>query len=61
MLKIAGDEFFGGLLTPAVRVPVTIEYVDFQMEIDTGAAASILSYADYERHFKYLAAMASKQ
>ena len=25
------------------------------MEIDTGAAASILSYADYERYFKYLA------
>ena len=25
------------------------------MEVDTGVAASILSYADYERYFKYLA------
>jgi len=25
------------------------------MEVDTGAAASIMSYTDYERHFKYLA------
>ena len=40
---------------PAVKVPVRIEDVEFRMEIDTGAAASILSYADYERYFKYLA------
>ena len=40
---------------PAVKVPVRIEDVDFQMEVDTGAAASIMSYTDYERHFKYLA------
>ena len=39
---------------PAVKVPVRIE-VDFQMEVDTGAAASIMSYTDYERYFKYLA------
>ena len=32
-----------------------IEDVDFQMEVDTGAAASIMSYTDYERYFKYLA------
>lgn len=25
------------------------------MEVDTGAAASVMSYADYERNFKYLA------
>ena len=40
---------------PAVKVPVRIEDVDFQMEVDTGAAASIMSYTDYERYFKYLA------
>ena len=39
----------------AVKVPVRIEDVDFQMEVDTGAAASIMSYTDYERYFKYLA------
>ena len=65
------DEFFGsifsldgvhhtesrnsGISAPAVKVPVRIEDVEFQMEVDTGAAASILSYADYERYFKYLA------
>ena len=32
-----------------------IEDVDFQMEVDTRAAAFIMSYKDYERHFKYLA------
>ena len=44
-----------GLSAPAVKVPVQIEDVQFQMEVDTGAAASILNYADYERYFKYLA------
>ena len=38
-----------------MKVPVTIEDIDFQMGIDTGAAASILSYVEYERHFMYLA------
>ena len=32
-----------------------IEGVDFQMEVDTGAAASIMNYTDYVRYFKYLA------
>ena len=32
-----------------------IEDVDFQMEVDTGAAASIMNYTDYARYFKYLA------
>ena len=41
--------------SPAVKVPVRIEDVEFRMEIYTGAAASILSYSDYERYFKYLA------
>ena len=41
--------------SPAVKVPVWIEDVDFQMEVDTGAAASIMSYTDYEQYFKYLA------
>jgi len=40
---------------PAVKVPVRIEDADFQMEVDMGAAASIMSYTDYERYFKYLA------
>ena len=40
---------------PAVKVPVRIEDVDFQMEVDTGTVASIMSYTDYERYFKYLA------
>jgi len=67
----AEDEFFGsifnfdgvhhtesrnsGISAPAFKVPVQIEVVEFQMEVDTGAAASILSYADYERYFKNLA------
>ena len=38
-----------------VKVPVLIEDTEFLMEVDTGAAASILSYSDYDRHFKYLA------
>ena len=65
-----GDEFLGSVFNlvenqkpesqksrisaPAVRVPVLIEDVQFQMEVDTGASASILNYADYERYFKYL-------
>ena len=40
---------------PAVKVPVRIADVDFQMEVDTVAAASIMSYTVYERYFKYLA------
>ena len=32
-----------------------IEGVEFRMEIETGAAASILYYTDYGRYFKYLA------
>ena len=32
-----------------------IEGVDFQMEADTGAAASIMSYTDYAPYFEYLA------
>ena len=40
---------------PAVKVPVRIEDVDFQMEVDTGATTSTMSYTDYERYFKYLA------
>ena len=32
-----------------------IEDTEFLMEVDTGAEASILSFSDYERHFKYLA------
>ena len=44
-----------GLSAPAVKVPVLIEDVNFQMEVDTGASVSILNYSDYERHFKYLA------
>ena len=32
-----------------------IEGVEFRMEVETGAAASILYYTDYERYFKYLA------
>ena len=40
---------------PAVKVPVRIEDVDFQMEVDTGAAASVMNYTDYARYFKCLA------
>ena len=29
--------------------------LEFRMEVETGAAASILYYTDYERYFKYLA------
>lgn len=49
-----------GLLTPSVKVPGTIEDVDFEMAKDTGAAASILSYVNYERHFK-VSTTASRQ
>ena len=38
-----------------MKVSVQIEGVEFRMEIETGAAASILYYTDYERYFKYLA------
>ena len=43
-----------------MKVPVQIEGVEFQMEVDTGAAASILYYTDYERYFKYLAVRPSR-
>ena len=36
-----------------------IEGVEFRMKVETGAAASILYYTDYERYFKYLAVRAS--
>ena len=32
-----------------------VEDVDFQMEVDTRAAASRMSYTDYAQYFKYLA------
>ena len=38
---------------PRVKVPVQTENVKFNMEVDTGAAASILNYEDYERYFKH--------
>ena len=63
------EEFFGSLFSlernqkpeirkprlaaPAVKVPVRIEHVEFHMEVDTGAAASILNYEDYERYFNH--------
>ena len=37
-----------------MKVSVQIEGVEFRMEVETGAAASILYYTDYERYFKYL-------
>ena len=40
---------------PPVTVPVRIEGVDPHMEVDTGAASSIMNYTDYVRYFKYLA------
>ena len=43
------------ILSPAVKVPVRIEVVEFLMEVDSGAAASTFCYADYERYLKYLA------
>ena len=39
---------------PAVKVPVRIEGVHLQMEVDTGAAASFMNYTNYARYFKYL-------
>ena len=44
-----------GLSVPAVRIHEQIEDVRLQMEVDKGAAASILNYIDYERYLKYLA------
>ena len=38
-----------------MKVSVQIEGVEFRMEVETGAAASILYYTDYERYFEYLA------
>ena len=37
-----------------MKVPVQIEGVEFRMEVDTGAAASILYYTDYERYLSTL-------
>ncbi|XP_067048638.1 uncharacterized protein [Acropora muricata] len=42
------------LSAPAVTVPVRMEGVDLQMEVDTGVASSIMNYMDYLRYFKYL-------
>ena len=41
-----------------MKVSVQIEGVEFRMEVETGAAVSILYYTDYERYeryFEYLA------
>ena len=43
-----------------MKVSVKIEGVEFRMEVDTGVAASILYYTDYERYFKYLAVRPSR-
>ena len=40
---------------PAVKIHEQIEDVRLQMEVDKGAAASILNFIDYERYSKYLA------
>ena len=55
IFSVESESQDASISAPAVKVPVRIEDVDFQMEVDTGAAASIMSYKDYERHFKYLA------
>ena len=38
-----------------MKVSVQIEGVEFRIVVETGAAASILYYTDYEWYFKYLA------
>ena len=43
-----------------MKVSVQIEGVEFRMEVNKGAAASILYYTDYERYFKYLAVRPSR-
>ena len=40
---------------PAMKVSVQIEGVELRIEVETGGAASIFYYTDYERYFKYLA------
>ena len=55
IFNLESDSRDASISAPAVKVPVHIEDIDFQMEVDTGGAASIMSYKDYKRHFKYLA------
>ena len=46
---------------PAVKVPVRIEDVDFQMVVDTGAAASIVSYTALRAIFQIPSTEASQE
>ena len=35
------------LRTPMIKIPVVLEGKETEMELDTGAAASVISHADY--------------
>ena len=39
---------------PAIMVPMNVEGVQINMELDTGAAVSIINHEDYQKHFKHV-------
>ena len=42
-------------ITPPVMVGISVEGVDIDFELDTGSSSSVLSFDDYQKHFKYIA------
>jgi len=47
--------------TPTIKIPVVLEDREMEMEFNTGAAVSVVSHADYSKHFKHLPLTCSSQ
>ena len=46
---------------PTIKIPVILEDKEIEMELDTGAAVSVVSYADYCKYFKHLPLAVAKR
>ena len=49
------------LRTPMIKIPVVLEGKETEMELDTRAAVSVVSHADYCKLFKHIPLMAAKR
>ena len=47
--------------TTTIKIPLKIEDVEIEMELDTGAAVSVVSHNDYCKYFKHLPLTAPKR
>ena len=46
---------------PIIKIPVVLEGKEVNMELDSGAAVSVVSHADYCKYFKHLPLTVAKK